>query len=101
MGSTATKYMKHTVTIVKVSLARGRETTTEKDSPAYITVQRVIVRDVSGDHAEEKTLLFLPPDADVVEKDRIKIDDVTMPIKWIRAPRFVGQEPNHLEVLLD
>jgi len=93
--------MKHTVTIVKVSLVRGREATTEKDSPAYVTVHRVIVRDVSGDHAMEKTLVFLPPDADITEKDKIKIDDVTMPIKWIRPPRFVGQEPNHLEVLLD
>ena len=96
------RYRKHSITIVKATVTRGRESTTEVDvDDAYVGTIRVVERDVSGDHAVEKTVVILAPDEDVDRKDKIKIDNVTMPIRSITSPRFVGSSPNHLEVILD
>jgi len=89
------------IKIVKVTKSRGSETTTEVPADGYTSTVRVAVRDVSGTHVEEKTVVFLDPNAVVSRKDRIKVDDVTMAISKITRPRFVGRTPNHIEVTLD
>jgi len=96
------KYLTHTVTIVKVTLARGERTVTEIDDvPAFITSIRTVIRDVSGDHFVDKTLIMLEHDTDVTEQDEIKVGSVASPIAEIRAPRSTrSSNASHLEVLL-
>ena len=96
------RYRKHSVTLIKVTVARGRETTTETVvDDAYVGTIRIVDRTVSGDQQVEKTIVILDPDEDIDRGDKIKIGDVTMPVKSITRPRFVGASPNHLEVILD
>ncbi|GAG88892.1 unnamed protein product [marine sediment metagenome] len=100
--TTINKYCKHDVVIVKTTLLKGRETTSEVEAKGCnVGTIRVAVRDVSGTHIEEKTVVMLKPDADVNRGDKIKIDDVTMAISKITRPAFVGKPPNHIEVTLD
>ena len=100
--TTISKYAKHEdIKIVRVTKSRGRETTIEVDALGYTSTVRVAVRDVSGTHIEEKTVVFLLPDAVVSREDRIKVGDVTMAISEITRPRFVGRSLNHIEVTLD
>lgn len=97
------KYLKHRVTIVKVTLARGDRSETEiSDVPAFVTSTRAVVRDVSGDHFVDKTLVIMEHDADVTEQDEIKIGDVSTPIAKITAPKSTrSSTESHLEVLLN
>ena len=99
--TTIKKYCEHDIVIVKTTLLRGRESTSEVEAKGYVSTVRIAVRDVSGTHMEEKTVVFLLPDADVSPSDKIKIGDVVMPIMKITRPAFVGKSPNHIEVTLD
>lgn len=100
--STIKKYTKIPVNIVKVTKVRGVESTTLVPADVYVSTRRVVIRDASGSHAEEKTVLLFKPDADVTRKDKVLVDGVTMPVLSITGPRFVGRtSPNHLEVTLD
>ena len=102
MRKRGVKYRKHSVTLIKVTTVRGRESTTETEiDDAYVGTIRIVERDVSGDHAVEKTVVILDPDEDIDRGDKIKIGTVTMPVRSITRPRFVGSSPNHLEVTLD
>ena len=97
------QYLTHTVTIVKVTLARGERTEVEiSDVPSFICSKRSVVRGVSGDHFVDQTLIFLEHDANVTEQDEIKINDVATPIAKITAPRSTrSSTESHLEVLLN
>ena len=101
--TTISKYLEHTVFIVTVTTVRGTETTTEKEVDAYVTSYTAAVRDVSGTHFVDKTLVFLGPDEVVAEKDKIResAGEPAVSIARIRRPRFVGKTPNHIEVYLD
>ena len=102
MRKRGARYRKHTVTLIKVTLARGQESTSETvRNNAYVGTVRVVERGVSGDQEVEKTVVILDPDEDIDRGDKIKIGDVTMPVRSITRPRFVGKSPNHLEVILD
>ena len=99
---TIKKFLRHTVTIVKVTHSRGEITETEvPDIEAYITERTLVARDVSGVHLETKTLVFMLPDANITKQDKVIVDGVKMPVYRIDHPRFLGKTPNHLEVYLD
>jgi len=96
------KYRKHSVTIVTVSTSRGRESTSETDvDDAYVGTIRSVVRDESGNHPVERTIVILSPETVITREDRVRVDGIEMPVKSITRPRFVGKSPNHLEVILD
>lgn len=96
------KYRKHSVTIVTVTTSRGRESTSETEvDDAYVGTIRSVVRDESGNHPVEKTIVILSPNTTITRKDRIRVDGIEMPVRSITRPRFVGKTPNHLEVILD
>ena len=102
--TTVSKYLKHKVIIVTVTLTRGVETTVETpDVAAYVTTYRAVIRDVSGTHLVDKTLVFLGPDEVIGFKDKIResAGEPAVSIAKIRRPRFVGKTPNHIEVYLD
>ena len=100
--STIGKYTKIQVNIVKVTKVRGVESTALVPADVYVSTRRVVIRDPSGSHAEEKTVLLFNPDADITRKDKVLLDGTTMPVLMITKPRFVGRSsPNHLEVTLD
>ena len=101
--SEISKYLTHKVTIVKVTLARGERSESEiSDVSAFVTSRRTVFRDASGDHFADKTLILMESDADVTEKDEIKVNDVASPIAEIKAPRSTrSSNVSHLEVLLE
>ena len=99
--TTITKFLEHTVTIVKVTEARGTKTETEiPNQAAYIDEITIAVRGVAGVELVTKTLVMMEPDADVTKKDKLIVNGTTMPVYQIDKPRFIGETPNHLEVLL-
>lgn len=102
--TTISKYLKHTVTKIITTHARGVESTVEVDDvKAYVTTYVTVEKDVSGSHLVERTLIFLGPDEVIAQKDKIRVNagEVAVPIAKIRRPRFVGQPPNHIEVYLN
>ena len=101
--SVISKYLTHRVTIVKVTLARGERSEIEiPDIAAFVASKRTVIRDVSGDHFVDKTLIFMDPDANVTEKDEIKVYNVASPIAEIKAPKSTRSSTvSHLEVLLE
>ena len=101
--SVVSKYLTHRVTIVKVTLARGDRSVTEiPDIPAFICSKRTVIRDASGDHFVDKTLVFLEHDANVTEQDEIKVNDVATPIAKITPPKSTrSSDASHLEVYLN
>lgn len=97
------KYLKHRVTIIKVTLARGDRTVVEiPNVPAFVCSKRAVIKDVSGDHFVDKTLVIMEHDANITEQDEIKINDVATPIAKITAPKSTrSSTESHLEVLLN
>lgn len=96
------KYLTDIVIIVKVTLSRGERSEVEiPNVPAFITTIKTFVRDVSGDHFVDKTLVILEHDANITGQDEIKISGVSTPVSQIRSPKSTRSAvPSHLEVML-
>lgn len=100
--TTIGKYLEHTVTIIKETELRGEITVTEiPDVEAYISTIQLVERGLTEDILVTRTLLFLLPDANIDDKDKVRVDGIVRPIYKINKPKFVGKIANHLEVILD
>ena len=93
-------FLKHTVDVVKVTLAGGRRTTeTEKDVPAFVSSRQGVARDETGDHSVSTTVVFFKPDQDISQQDEVVVDGVTRSVRNIVKARN-DRGVHHLEVEL-
>jgi len=94
--------LRHTVDIVKVTIARGiRSTDIISDIPAFISERSYVIRSEAGDVLGSRTVVFLNRDANVAEQDEIIVDGIQRPISRIVKARGRPRLIHHLEVELD
>jgi uncharacterized Zn finger protein len=96
------KYLCHFVDRVRPSTVKGlRSDSVEEDLPARIVNKVVISRDVDGDHVSSKTVIYLKPDADVLEGDELIFDQEQRPITGLVLARDGKGNVHHLEALME
>ena len=101
MVSKIDKYLVHTVDRVRPTVIRGeRSETTESDLPARIVNRTHILRDTGGDHVVTKMVIYLLPDADVIEGDELIVDQEQRPIAGLILARDGKGNLHHLEAEL-
>ena len=92
------KYLVHTVDRIEVTITKGlRTTSTSSDIPARIVNRMRILRDVGGDQVVTKMVVYLKPDADVVEGDELIVDGLQRPIAGLIRARDGRGVVHHLE----
>jgi len=97
---TIDQYLKHTVTIGRVTMTAGVRSVVETASvPAFITNRIKVITDNTGAHTLSETIVFLKPTQTIGEDDVVTFDGVTYPVGRIyKARDFTGV--HHLEVKL-
>ena len=97
------QYLNSTVTIVKVSLARGDRTEIEvPDVPVALFRRRDFVRTPAGDSYVSKSFLGFLPTVDITGQDEVIVDGVKRPIadiEHVRVSRY-SSAVDHIEVEL-
>uniref|UniRef100_A0A6M3MC44 Uncharacterized protein n=1 Tax=viral metagenome TaxID=1070528 RepID=A0A6M3MC44_9ZZZZ len=92
------KYLVHTVDRVRPTVVKGlRSTSTEEDLPARIVNRTRILRGVGGDQIVTKMVVYLKPDADVVEGDELIVDSKQRPVVGLIPARDGRGIVHHLE----
>jgi len=95
------KYLFHTVDRVRPTVVKGlRSESTAPDLPARIVNRTRILRDVGGDQVVTKMIIYLKPDADVLEGDELIVDDEQRPIAGLLLARDGRGVIHHLEAEL-
>jgi len=95
------KYLFHLVDRVRPIIVKGlRSESTELDLPARIVNRIVILRDARGDQVTTKMVIYLKPDADVLEGDELIVDGEQRPIAGLILARDGMGVLHHLEAEL-
>lgn len=99
--NTIRPYLKHTVSVVTVTLFEGsRSTVTTANVPAFITEKLENIQSVDGDQEVNRTVVYLLPTQVITEQDELIVDGNTRPILRIKKGRNL-QGVHHLRVMLN
>jgi hypothetical protein len=95
------RYLVDTVDRIRPTVTAGLRTEDiASDLRARIVNRTRVVRDVSGDQIITKMLIYLLPDADVLEGDELVADTLHRPVVGVIEARDKQGNVHHLEVAL-
>jgi len=95
------RYLVHTIDRVRPTVTKGlRSTETELDLQARIVNRTRILRGPDGDQVVTDMVIYLLPDADVIEGDELIVDQEQRPIAELILARDGQGHIHHLEAKL-